>query len=111
MDKNIVDQFTGVGSKAILMQFSRQESILLQADKGITVKADEKRKRIDFVMRHEFDCYIFDDAFLSPFEMINLLFTTTLQTVSLDPKDNNGNRIDVKFNCMTSDSAVLISHA
>lgn len=51
MDRKIVDQFTGEGNKAILLQFSRQESILLQEDKGITFKEDEKEKTIDFVVR------------------------------------------------------------
>ena len=40
MNKSIVDQFTGEGSKAILLQFSRQESMLLQEDKGVTFKED-----------------------------------------------------------------------
>jgi hypothetical protein len=34
-----------------LLQFSRQESMLLKEDKGVTFKEDEKEKTIDFVVR------------------------------------------------------------
>jgi hypothetical protein len=40
LDKKIVNQFVGKGSKAILIQFSRQESLLLKEDKGIVYKHD-----------------------------------------------------------------------
>jgi hypothetical protein len=49
-------------------------------------------------------------VFLTPFEVINLYLTITFQTVTLDPKDNNGSKIDIKFNCMNSEKAVLITH-
>lgn len=50
------------------------------------------------------------DVFLTPFEVINLYLTITFQSVTLDPKENENKKIDIKFNCMTSDNAVLISH-
>jgi hypothetical protein len=40
LDRRIVDQFVGDGSKAILLQFSRQESLQLREDKGIVYKED-----------------------------------------------------------------------
>jgi hypothetical protein len=56
LDRKIVDQFVGEGSKSILIQFSRQESLQLKEDKGIVFKEDTKQKIIDFVIRQDFVC-------------------------------------------------------
>mgnify|MGYP000191599508 CR=1 FL=1 len=50
------------------------------------------------------------DVFYTPFEVINLYLTITIQTIPLDPKDNGGKKIDIKFNCMGNDNALPISH-
>jgi hypothetical protein len=57
---------------------------------------------VDFVIRQDFVCNLAGDVFYTPFEIINLYLTVTIQSVVLDPKENNGKRIDLKFNCMTS---------
>lgn len=38
LSRDIVDQFVGEADKGILLQFSRQDSVLLKEDKGITYK-------------------------------------------------------------------------
>lgn len=38
------------------------------------------------------------------------LLTVTVQSLSLDPRNNNGRQVDIKFNCMTCDEIRLISH-
>ena len=38
LERGILDQFVGDGSKAILLQFSRQDALLLKESKGITYK-------------------------------------------------------------------------
>jgi len=58
LDRNIVEQFTGVGAKSILMKFCRQEAIFLKENKEITVKSDLKLKRIDYIITQEFTCTI-----------------------------------------------------
>lgn len=111
LDRKIVDQFVNEGSKAILIQFSRQESLQLKEDKGIVYKEDEKQKIVDFVIRQDFVCNLEGDVFYTPFEIINLYLTVTIQSVVLDPKENNGRRIDIKFNCMNTTEVVLLSHS
>jgi hypothetical protein len=74
-------------------------------------KEDEKQKMIDFVIRQDFVCNLEGDVFYTPFEIINLYLTVTIQSVVLDPKENDGRRIDIKFNCMTSKDVVLLSHS
>lgn len=93
-----------------MLQFSRQDSVLLKEDKGITYKEDTKNKLIDFVIRQDFTCNLVGDVFYTPFEVINLYLTITIQSIPLDPKQNDGRRIDIKFNCMQSDDVSLISH-
>lgn len=66
---------------------------------------------IDFVIRQDFVCNLVGDVFYTPFEIINLYLTVTIQTVVLDPKENNGKRIDIKFNCMTSKEVVMLAHS
>lgn len=34
----------------------------------------------------------------------------TVQSVVLDPKNNDGKRIDIKFNCMNSEKVTVIDH-
>ena len=65
-------------------------------------------KIIDYVVRTEFDCHLQGDVFLTPFEIINLHLSITIQTVVLDPKLNDGRRINIKFNCMNSDKVTTI---
>lgn len=72
------------------MQFSRMESILLKEGKGITLKENEKDKRLDFVIRKDFIAEIVGNVFYTPFEIISLFLTATLQTLVLDPKQNRG---------------------
>ena len=62
------------------------------------------------MVRKDFVCSLKGDVFYTPFEIINLYLTITIQTVVLDGKNNNGKRIDVKFNCMNSDDVSLISY-
>lgn len=65
---------------------------------------------IDFVVRQDFTCNLVGDVFYTPFEVINLYLTITIQTIPLDPKNNNGRRVDIKFNCMKCSDVMLISH-
>lgn len=66
---------------------------------------------IDFVIRQDFVCNLAGDVFYTPFEIINLYLTVTIQSIVLEPKENDGKRIDIKFNCMTSQEVVLLSHS
>lgn len=66
---------------------------------------------IDFVIRQDFVCNLKGDVFYTPFEIINLYLTITIQSVVLDPKENQGRRIDIKFNCMSSKEVVLLGHS
>lgn len=66
---------------------------------------------IDFVVRQDFNCTLVGDVFYTPFEILNLYLTITVQSVVLDPKENDGQRIDIKFNSMRSDEVMLISHS
>ena len=68
LDEGILEQFVGEDAKkAILLMFSRQESLELREDKGITVKMDEKEKVVDLVVRQDFTCYLIGDVFYTPF--------------------------------------------
>ena len=51
------------------------------------------------------------DVFFTPFEIIDLYLTITIQSVVLNPDLNKGERIDIKFNCMSSDFVTEISHS
>lgn len=62
------------------------------------------------MIRQDFMCNLVGDVFYTPFEVINLYLTITIQSIPLDPKLNNGRRIDIKFNCMQSDEVSLINH-
>ena len=62
------------------------------------------------MVRQDFKCVLDGDVFYTPFEFINLYLTVTVQSLSLDPRHNNGRRVDIKFNCMTCDEIRLISH-
>jgi len=108
MDEELVNSFLE-GDKHILLQFSRQEAIELSEDKGITFKRDYKEKMIDFTIRQEFTCYVKGDVFFTPFEIIYLYLTITIQTVHLNASEKDGKKIDIKFNCMTHKDAQLIS--
>ncbi len=67
---------------------------------------------MDFVVRQNFTCNLVGDVFYTPFEVINLYLTTTIQSVNLNPKDNGGKKIVIKFNCMKSeDITVMASHS
>jgi hypothetical protein len=41
---------------------------------------------IDFVIRQDFVCNLAGDVFYTPFEIINLYLTVTIQSVVLEPK-------------------------
>ena len=82
---HILEQFTGDGKKAITLQLSRQESIELRDGGSVTAKQDYKTKIIDYVIRTEFDCHLRGDVFYTPFEILNLYLSITIQTVILDP--------------------------
>jgi hypothetical protein len=105
VDRAIIDRFVG-GENAILLNFSHQESILLKEDKGITVKEDLKEKTVEFVVRMDFNCQLEGDVFYTPFEIINLYLTITVQTLILNPRRSeefkHEKRVDVKFNVMRS---------
>lgn len=113
LPEGILAQFTGPedDKKAILIQLSRQESIELREGKGIIIKEDPGSKIIDYVVRTEFDCHLKGDVFFTPFEILNLHLAITVQTVVLDPKDNDGKRISIKFNCMSSEKVTTIDAA
>ena len=66
---------------------------------------------MDFVVRQDFKCILDGDVFYTPFEFISLYLTITIQSLPLDPRHNNGRRVDIKFNCMTSREVMLISHS
>jgi hypothetical protein len=74
-------------------------------------KEDEKQKMIDFVIRQNFVCNLEGDVFYAPFGIINLYLIVTIHSVFLDPKENDGRRIDIKFNCMTSTKTLLLSYS
>jgi hypothetical protein len=82
----------------------------LREDKGIIFKEDVDNKVIDYVVRTDFDCHLKGDVFLTPFEIVNLCMSMTVQSVVLDPKSNEGRRIDIKFNCMNSDKVTVIDY-
>lgn len=94
-----------------MLQLSRQESIELREGKGIIIKEDPGTKIIDYVVRTEFDCHLKGDVLFTPFEILNLHLAITVQTVVLNPKDNEGKRISIKFNCMGSDKVTTIDAA
>jgi hypothetical protein len=108
LPSEVLEQFVREGSKAIILQFPRQESIELRESNEITLKDDPNNKIIDFVMRTEFECNLEGDVFYTPFEMLNLYLSVTVQTLILDPKQNDGKIIHIKFNCMNSDKVTTI---
>lgn len=64
---------------------------------------------VDFTVRQEFTCYIKGDVFFTPFEIVNLYLTVTIQTVHLGMVQSENKKVDIKFNCMTHKDALLIS--
>ena len=109
LPRYLIDQFTGPdATKSILLQLGRQESIELKEDKGITFKEDPANKFIDYVVRTQFDCHLTGDVVYTPFEILNLTLSVTVQSVILNPKLNNGKKILVKFNCMSSNFVTTI---
>ena len=50
------------------------------------------------------------DVFFTPFEIVNLYLTITIQTIHLEPAEKGGKKVDIKFNCMTHKDAMLINH-
>lgn len=65
---------------------NRGEAMLL-ADDGITitVKRDKKARFIIFTIRKVFLAFLIEDTLWSPFEMIRLILSLTLNTVAIAP--------------------------
>ena len=70
-----------------------------------------KNNIFDYVIRTEFSCKLSGDVLFTPFEVFNLYLSTTVQTIVLDPRQNNGKNIHIKFNCMNSERVSLIDAA
>lgn len=91
-----------------MLQFNRQESIQVKEDKGITFKQDTHHRFVDYVIRQNFTCTLEGDVLYTPFEVINLYLSATVQSVALEPKNNGGKRIEIKFNCMDTKKTKII---
>ena len=99
--ENIIDQFVGDDAdQSILLQFNQMDSIELKVDKGITLRRFPKTKEVEYVVRVPITTELEGEVFLSPFEILNLIMIMTIQKVTLRPKNNDGQKIEIKFNCM-----------
>ena len=60
------------------------------------------------MVRKEFECNLGGDVFLTPFEIFNLYLSITVQSIVLDPNQNDGKNINIKFNCMNTEKVSTI---
>lgn len=73
-----------------MIQINRGESFLL-AETVSTGKISLKKSRkfLTFTIRDTFPVQIYEDVFLSPFEILNLVFSVTFNSTTIKlPKDN-----------------------
>jgi hypothetical protein len=76
------------------------------------MKEDHREKTVEFVVRMDFNCQLEGDVFYTPFEIINLYLTVTVQTLVLNPRrteeHQHEKRVDVKFNVMRSSEVMML---
>jgi hypothetical protein len=69
---------------SILVQLNRGEAIKLEDDGiSITTKNDKKSKFLIFTLRKVFLAFLVEDTVWSPFELIELVISLTLNTVTV----------------------------
>jgi len=72
---------------SIVVQLNRGEAMFL-ADDGITItfKRDKKAKFLIFTIRKVFLGFLIEDTLWSPFEVLQLIISLTLNTVTIPAK-------------------------
>jgi hypothetical protein len=107
---------------SIIIQLNRGEAIKLEDDGiSITVKRDKKSNFLIFTIRKLFLAFLLEDTLWSPFELLELIISVTLNTVSIAPhslkKVNEKSEYSpekeykISFNCMRNSDCIPISYA
>ena len=94
---------TDIENKTAL-EFSRHETIYLGKDENVKKQRDSDKKLINFTIRKQFKCKIDSDIFWTPFEIVNVILSVTLHSIS---GNMNGRKYTVKFNTMDCDDDAL----
>lgn len=74
------------------------------------MKEDEKEKIITFVIRQRFGTHLKGNVFLTPFETLDMYMSVTVQSIHLPPRNRQGPKIRIKFNCMDSSEVDVLGH-
>ena len=79
LEETLVQQL----QESIVMQFNRNDSILLTNGEEITFYRQERDHLLHFTIRKTFLSKIDADLFWSPFELIKLVLVVTLRSLSI----------------------------
>lgn len=106
----------------MIVQLNRGQAIKLEDDGiTITVKRDKKKHFLIFTIRKVFLAFLLSDPLWSPFELIELVISITLNTVtikqhSLQKQYQNSTynpqmEYKISFNCMRNSDQIPVSYA
>lgn len=70
----------------MVIQLNRGEATKLEKDLTITVKNDKKYRFLIFTVRKVFLAMLVENTLWSPFELIELVISLTLNTVIIPPQ-------------------------
>jgi hypothetical protein len=105
--EDLIKRFTGKEEKdpAIMLEFNKEDSILLKEGKGISMK--QRGTLIEFIIRQKFKLHLTGHVFLTPFEKLHMDLSVTAQSVHIkEERPREGGRGPqifkhiFKFNCM-----------
>jgi hypothetical protein len=69
----------------VLVQVNRGDSFLLKEEPGTgKVILKELKDKLHFTIRETFPVQIYDDVFLAPFEILNLVFSVTFNSTRVE---------------------------
>jgi hypothetical protein len=97
----------------IMVQVNRGDSFQLAVKEDSTkIKMKKEGKFLKFIIRDVFPVQIYDDVFLSPFEILNLVLTVTVNSIFTPPdcSPEEGYKCQVSFNCMRNPEKISISY-
>ena len=128
--KGIPDEVKDMIKENIILRFNRDEALLLDSSENLEVKMEESHNIIKYTVRKILHTGMASDIFLSPFEVITLIMSVTVQSLSFEMdslldqefEDENGverkkmrpdispeirefENFEVKFNLMDLDEA------
>ena len=108
-------------SNSILVQLNRGDTFKLQADDvEIKLKRDKKSKFLVFTIRKVFLALLVGDPLWAPFDLIDLVISITLNTLSIAPKSlqkiegssyEPARDYKVSFNCMRNSYKIPVSYS